>query len=184
MDELVRREANKREATQAQVTWANADLERARTYAARESGTRLSFARRTFPGVLAAAASAGVIVGDGWRSGTQWSSFVGLGAALLAARVSAVVPTGVLAILGIVAHTFWLVLWGLCFTAVARSLRGGKLFIGAILLTAVLWGLARVVFPLALGAGELAVMSSAHAALYLVTIAVAFTIGTRLARYA
>ncbi len=81
-------------------------------------------------------------------------------------------------------HTFWLVLWGVCFTAVARSLRGGKLFIAALGLTAALWLLARAMFPLALGAAELALMSSAHAALYLATIALALSLGTRLARYA
>jgi hypothetical protein len=137
-----------------------------------------------FPGILAAAASAGVLVGDGWRSGTQWSSFVELGAALLVSRISVFVPTIVLAIAGLIAHTFWLVLWGICFTAVARSLRGGKLFIAALILTSTIGILARLVFPRALGAAELSLMSSAHVLLYLVTIAAALAIGTRLARYA
>ncbi|MGQ0641855.1 MAG: hypothetical protein ACT4P6_13985 [Gemmatimonadaceae bacterium] len=137
-----------------------------------------------FPGFLAAAASAGVIVGDGWRSGTQLTSFIDLGAASFASRIGDVIPTSMLAFVGLAVHTFWLVLWGLCFTAVARSLRGGKLFTAAVILTGTLWIVAMAVFPLALGAAELSLMSSAHAALYLVTIAVALTIGTRLARYA
>ncbi|MGH7713253.1 MAG: hypothetical protein ACREOG_18330, partial [Gemmatimonadaceae bacterium] len=93
-------------------------------------------------------------------------------------------PTSVYAIVGLIVHAFWFVLWGVCFTAVARSLRGGKLFIAAIVVTAALWLLTRVMFPLALGAAEWPLMSSAHAMLYLVTVAIALSVGTRLARYA
>ncbi len=166
------------------MTWEIADLERARASAERELPPRLSLARRFFPGLLAAAASAGVIVGDGWQSGTPWTPFVQLGAASLASLVSSLLPDSVYAITGLIVHTFWLILWGVCFTAVARSLRGGKLFIRAIILTAALAILARVVFPLALGAAELSLMSSAHAMLYVATIAAALSFGTRLARYA
>jgi hypothetical protein len=166
------------------VTSANADLERASARAESNRPPRLSLARRTFPGLLAAAASAGVIVGDGWRSGTAWAPFTHLGGALFVSRAGAALPTSVHALIGLVIHTLWLVLWGICFTAVARSLRGGKLFIAAIVLTMALWLLARVMFPGALGAAELSLMSSAHAALYLATIAIAFSLGTRLARYA
>jgi hypothetical protein len=81
-------------------------------------------------------------------------------------------------------HTLFLVLWGFCFTAVARSLRGGKVFIAALIVTALLGVFARVAFPLALGAAELSVMSTAHVILYLATIALALSFGTRLARYA
>jgi hypothetical protein len=123
-------------------------------------------------------------VGDGWRSGTQWAPFVQLGATSLASRVNSLLPASLYAVTGLIVHTFWLVLWGVCFTAVARSLRGGKLFIAALIVTAALAIVARVVFPLALGAAELTLMSSAHAMLYVVTIAAAFSFGTRLARYA
>jgi len=168
------------------VTWADSDLERARGAANTDRGslTRLSFARRIFPGLLAAAATAGVIVGDGWRSGSAWTTFIELGAASLAASIGSAYPSIVLAMVGLSIHAFWFVVWGLCFTAVARSLRGGKLFIAAAIVTATLWVLARAVFPFALGAAELSLMSAAHAVLYVVTIAVALTIGTRLARYA
>lgn len=166
------------------MTWENADLERARARAESDRPPRLSLVRRTFPGLLAAAASAGVIVGDGWRSGTAWAPFTHLGAALLASRVGVALPTSIHALIGLVIHTLWLVLWGVCFTAVARSLRGGKLFSAAMVLTIALWLLARVLFPHALGAAELSLMSSAHAALYLATIAIALSLGTRLARYA
>jgi hypothetical protein len=166
------------------VTWANADIEQARGRAERDRLPRLSLTRYTFPGLLAAAASAGVIVGDGWRSGTAWTPFAHLSGALLGSRTGAVLPTSVHAVIGLVVHTLLFVLWGICFTAVARSLRGGRLFIAALMLPAALWILARVMFPRALGAAELSVMSSAHAALYLATVAMALLLGTRLARYA
>ena len=165
------------------MTWESSDLERARASAERALPPRLSLARRFFPGLVAAAASAGVIVGDGWRSGTPWTPFVQLGVASLASLVSSLLPDGVYAITGLIVHTFWLVLWGACFTAVARSLRGGKLFISALILTAALAIIARVFLPSALGAAELSLMSSAHVTLYVATIAVALSVGTRLARY-
>lgn len=166
------------------MTWENADIERARGRAERDPPPQLSLARHTFPGLLAAAASAGVIVGGGWRSGTAWAPFAQLSDALLGSRVGASLPTSVHAVMGLVFHTLLFVLWGICFTAVARSLRGGRLFIAAMVLTMALWFLARVMFPRALGAAELSGMSSAHAALYLAIVAIALLLGTRLARYA
>ena len=164
------------------MTWENADIEQARRRAERDRPPRLSLARYTFPGLLAAAASAGVIVGDGWRSGTAWAPFAHFSSALLGSRL--VLPSSVHALIGLVIHTLLFVLWGACFTAVARSLRGGRLFIAAMVLTMALWFLARVMFPRALGAAELSGMSSAHAALYLAIVAIALLLGTRLARYA
>lgn len=164
------------------MTRENADIEEARRRAERDRQPRLSLARYTFPGLLAAAASAGVIVGDGWRSGTAWAPFAHFSSALFGSRLF--LPTSVHAVIGLVVHTLLFVLWGVCFTAVARSLRGGRLFIAAMVLTIALWILARVMLPRALGAAELSMMSSAHAALYLATVAIALLLGTRLARYA
>lgn len=161
------------------------ELEVARVRADRVARpSRPSLTRRVFPGLLAAAASAGVIVGDGWRSGTTWEPFIQLGYAFLPQFMSSALPISVIALLGLTVHTLLLVLWGYCFTVVARSLRGGKVFIAAVVLTAALWVVTRVIFPRALGAAELTLMSSAHALLYLVTIAVALSVGMRLARYA
>jgi hypothetical protein len=125
-----------------------------------------------------------VLVGDGWRTGTVWTPFIDLGASVLASRVAVVLPTSVLAIVGLAMHTLLLALWGYCFTAVARSLRGGKLFIAALMITVVLWIVTRVALPRALGAAEWSLMSPAHVLLYLATIAIALSLGTRLARYA
>ncbi|HEV8364959.1 MAG TPA: hypothetical protein VGQ52_15705 [Gemmatimonadaceae bacterium] len=166
------------------MTGASTDFERARVSAQSSRVPRLSLARRVFPGLLAAAASAGVLVGDGWRTGTVWTPFIDLGASVLASRVAVVLPTSVLAIVGLAMHTLLLALWGYCFTAVARSLRGGKLFIAALMITVVLWIVTRVALPRALGAAEWSLMSPAHVLLYLATIAIALSLGTRLARYA
>ena len=93
-------------------------------------------------------------------------------------------PTSAHAIMGLAIHTLLLALWGYCFTAVARSLRGGKLFIAALVITVVLWIVTRVALPRALGAAEWSLMTPAHVLLYLATIAIALSLGTRLARYA
>ncbi len=93
-------------------------------------------------------------------------------------------PASVHALMGLAVHTILLALWGFCFTAVAQSLRGGKLFFAALMITAALWIVTLIVFPRALGAAEWSFMSSAHALLYLATIAIALSLGTRLARYA
>lgn len=112
-----------------------------------------------------------------------WEPFMRLGSAIFPARLAAVLPMSVHAVIGLLLHVVLLVVWGYCFTAVARSLRGGKVFIAAVIVTGALWVLARVVFSAALGAAQLSVMSSAHAVLYLLTIVLALSLGTRLARY-
>lgn len=86
--------------------------------------------------------------------------------------------------MGIAVHTLVLAVWGYCFTAVARSLRGGKLFIAALVITFALWIVSRLAIPRALGAAEWSQMTPAHTLLYLAAIAIAFSLGTRLARYA
>ncbi len=166
------------------MTWESTDIERARVVDLSAGIPRLSLARRFFPGLLAAAASAGVLIGGGWRSGNAWTPFIHLGAAVVAPPIGVAVPASVHALMGLAVHTILLALWGFCFTAVAQSLRGGKLFFAAVVITAALWIVTRIVFPRALGAAEWSLMSSAHALLYLATIAIAFSLGTRLARYA
>lgn len=143
----------------------------------------LSFARSMFPGLIAAAASAGVIVGDGWRNGSALAPFIRLGVAFFPSRIAPLFPNFVHGFVGVTVHTFLFVLWGICFTAVARSLRGGKVLTAALIVTVLLGIFARVAFPRALGAAELSFMSMPHVILYLATIAVALSFGTRLARY-
>jgi hypothetical protein len=170
------------------VTWESSEIERTRGWAepSREWGEsvpRLTFARRLFPGLIVSAATAGVIVGDGWRSGTSLDPFVRSGMRLLASPFAGA-PTLFLALAGLALHTFWMLVWGLCFTLVARSLRGGKLFFAAFVLAAGLALLARLALPWTMGAAELTFMSLAHIVLYVVIFAVALALGTRLARYA
>lgn len=160
------------------------DVERVAVRADSTRVPRLSLARRFFPGLFAAAASAGVLVGDGWRNGTSLTPFTHLGAATLASRLAVALPTSLHAVMGIAVHTLVLAVWGYCFTAVARSLRGGKLFIAALVITFALWIISRLAIPRALGAAEWSQMTPAHTLLYLATIAIAFSLGTRLARYA
>ncbi|MGQ0539991.1 MAG: hypothetical protein ACT4R6_13675 [Gemmatimonadaceae bacterium] len=130
---------------------------------------------------MAAAGTAGVIVGDAWRSGSAIAPFSEAGAALLPPGAASMV---LLAIAGLLIHGLLFVLWGTCFSLVATSLRGGKVFLAAVAATGFLWLLARTVFPRALGAVSLQWMSGAHTLLYLATIAIALSLGTRIARYA
>jgi hypothetical protein len=130
------------------------------------------------------AATAGVIVGDGWRSGTSLDPFVRAGMSLLSSPLAGSAPVLLFGLAGLAVHAFWMLVWGVCFTVVARSLRGGKLFIAAFVTAVVLALLARVAVPWVMGAAELAFMGFAHLVLHVVVFALSLALGTRLARYA
>lgn len=132
-------------------------------------------------GLLAAAATSGTVVGLGLRDGSALMPFVLLGRSLFA-RVTGVLPQPAVALIaGIVVHTGWMVVWGVCFTVVAARLRWPRVLIAALLVSVIAGLLARRLWPFALGAAAMASLSAPETFLYLVLLGLSLATGTRLA---
>lgn len=104
------------------------------------------------------------------------------GRALLSSWRLGVPSTGVALVVGVVAHLLWMELWGVCFSAVATTLRGGALFAGALLFALFVGALSATVVPGALGAVAFASLSPAQTAFVLVLFAGAFIAGVAMVR--
>jgi hypothetical protein len=132
-------------------------------------------------GLVVAAATAGVLVGLGLRHGTALTPFQLYGRALLASWTGAIAPAWVSVVVGLVAHGFWMLLWGVCFTAVAAPLRARPAALAAVLV-GVIAILAAWLFPSALGAVALASLSSPQTFLFVLLLTLSLLAGTRFAR--
>jgi hypothetical protein len=145
----------------------------------RVPGSRLRAGVRV--GLIAAAATAGVLVGLGLRHGAALTPFQLYGRAFLASWTGLIAPAWLSVAVGLVVHGLWMVVWGVCFTAVAAPLRVRSVTILALLL-GLMAALAAWVFPAALGAAALASLSSLQTFLFVLFLALSLLAGTRLAR--
>ncbi|GAC1691716.1 MAG: hypothetical protein NVS9B3_10310 [Gemmatimonadaceae bacterium] len=129
-------------------------------------------------GLIAAAGTAGVLVGLGVRRGYFATYYTVLGASLVPGALEAD-PRA--AIVGMFIHLATVVAWGLLFSAVAGHLRGGRLVIAGTVFSAIVY-LANAHLlspPLRLGfAGPVA---PGEVVAFYVALAVALVAGTRLA---
>ncbi len=142
--------------------------------------SRLTAGVRT--GLLASATTAGVIVGYGLREDSALAPFLIAGRATIAATTGLVASAGFATVFGIVLHTAWMLLWGICFSVVATPLRRTRSIVAALVFTAVVGLLARTVAPGALGAGAMAARSPAQTLLLLLLFGTSLLLGMRIAR--
>lgn len=139
--------------------------------------------RAGFPvGLLGGAATAGALVGFGLRHGAATYPFEMGGRALFASWRLGVPSSGVALLAGVVAHVLWMELWGVCFSAVATTLRGGALLAGAVLFSLFVGALSATVVPGALGAVAFAGLTTAQTAFVLALLAGAFIAGLVMVR--
>lgn len=126
--------------------------------------------------------TAGALVGLGVRHGAASYPFEQGGRALLASWRLGIPSSGVALLLGVAAHLLWVGVWGVCFSAVAATLRGGALVAGAVVCAAFLGVLSATVVPGALGAVAFAALTAPQTAFMLVLLAGAFIAGVALVR--
>lgn len=133
-------------------------------------------------GLLAAAATAGVLVGLGLRQGVALAPFLLYGRSLVASFAGAIAPSWSATIIGGLAHCFWMVVWGVCFTAVAGPLRARPLVIASTLFASVLVFGAIRFFPGVLGAIPFASLAVPRLLVLTLVLVLVLFFGTRLAR--
>jgi hypothetical protein len=128
-------------------------------------------------GVLAAAATAGAIVGLGLRHGDALGPFTLAGRTVVGAA-----PTIVAAVAGAGLHLGWMVVWGACFTLVAAALRGPKLLVAAALFATGVWALSTYVLPGVAPAARAAGLSIPQSVFLHLLLALGLASGMRLAQ--
>lgn len=133
-------------------------------------------------GLLAAAATAGVLVGLGLRHGSALTPFLLYGRWLIASFSRAIALPWFAIVIGSIAHCLWMLVWGVCFTIVAGPLRARPLAIASVLYSVVfVFGAIRL-FPEVLGAIPLASLTLSQSLLLALVLALALFFGTRIAR--
>jgi hypothetical protein len=133
-------------------------------------------------GLLTAATTAGAIVGLGVRHRATLDPFLLTGRATLSGSAGMIAPTAIATVFGVVVHAVWMILWGLCFSALATPLRFGPRLLLAVLIAAVAGLLSATIAPSAIGAGALAVQTRAQTYLLLALLAASLLFGIRIAR--
>jgi hypothetical protein len=133
-------------------------------------------------GLVGGAATAGALIGLGYRHDAATLAFELGGRALLASWRVAAPAAGLALTVGAVAHLLWMALWGLCFSVAAARLRGTTLAAAALLFVLFLGALSSTVVPGALGAVAFAALTSAQTAFFLALLAGAFIAGVVLTR--
>ena len=132
-------------------------------------------------GAVVTAATAGVIVGIGFRHESALRPFLMSGRSTFAAITGHVAPIPLATTFGFLVHAAWMVLWGICFSVIATPLRGLQRLFAAILLTVLAGVLFRSIAPGAMGAGGMAVQSDAQTLILLTVFALSLLGGIRLA---
>lgn len=136
--------------------------------------------RGVIAGIIAGAATGGVLMGLGRARGSIWSllndaahTFVG-GRARIAERFD-VLATPV----GVAVHLLSLILWGILFAVIGGGLRGWRLLVAAFAFTAAAFLLDTRLLPVELRPGFEAVMTTPELLLLYATMAIALALGVR-----
>lgn len=132
-------------------------------------------------GLLAAAATAGVLVGLGLGHDSALTPFLLYGRSLVASVAGGIAVRWFGILVGALAHGFWMLVWGACFTVVAAPLRARLRAVTSALFSVVLVFGATRVFPEALGAVPLASLTVPQSLVLALVLAVVLSLGTRLA---
>jgi hypothetical protein len=132
--------------------------------------------------MIAAAATAGAIIGFGVRHNDWSGPFQSLGdQVLLGLGVSS--PTlGLSTMTGIAAHLAWMIVWGIAFIVLAHRKTSALVLLVALLVGSVAVLAARTVVPAATGALSFAGMPGIQAALCVALMIAGFVTGRALSR--
>lgn len=132
--------------------------------------------------MIAAAATAGAIIGFGVRQNDWAGPFQSLGhQAFQGLGVSSQTP-GLAMTAGIAAHLAWMVVWGIVFSVLAHRKTTALVWLLALLVSSFAALLARTVVPEATGAMRFAPMPGTQAALYLALMIAGLVTGRALSR--
>jgi hypothetical protein len=133
-------------------------------------------------GLIAAATTAGALVGLGLRHGAAAQPFLLTGRAFADSTLRTEASPLVAAILGVGVHAFWMILWGVCFAALVPPPTRVRGVVVAALLAALVGVLASSFLPGALGAAALAALTVPQTVFLLTLFGLSLVFGARVSR--
>lgn len=131
-------------------------------------------------GLVAAAATAGAIIGFGIRHNDWLGPFASLGAEVTASFGVTDPPRFLASTAGLIAHLSWMVLWGIAFAALAHRKTTSWSVLLAVVVPIGAALAARYLVPAAMGAVTFATMPAAQAVLCVVLMSAGFVTGRAL----
>ena len=135
-------------------------------------------------GLIAAATTAGALVGLGLRHGVATQPFLLTGRAFADSTLGTGAPPLVATAIGLFVHAFWMVLWGVCFAVLAPAPVGLRGVAVAAVLAALVGVLASSFLPGALGAGALAALTVPQTVFLLILFGLSLLFGASVSRAA
>ena len=133
-------------------------------------------------GLIAAAATAGALIGFGIRHGDWIGPFSALGYQVLESFGAPAPPRLLATITGLLAHASWMMVWGIAFATLAHRKTGVTIVASAVLVGLLATLAAGYVLPAALGAVKFAAMPGVQAALCVVLMTAGLVMGRSLSR--
>jgi hypothetical protein len=130
-------------------------------------------------GLVAAAATAGAIIGFGIRHNDWLGPFASLGQQMLQSFGVAAPTRFLTSVTGLVVHASWMLVWGVTFAALAHRRSPAAAALLAVLIAVGAMFISRLI-PAAFGALRFAALPGVQAALYLALIAAGFVTGRAL----
>ena len=131
-------------------------------------------------GLVAAAATAGAIIGFGIRHGDWVGPFTSLGTQVTQGLGVTGLPRSLATVAGLVAHASWMVIWGITFAALSHQKTPVVSAIIAALVGVVAALAAASLVPAALGAVRFAMMPGVQAALCVALMSAGLVMGRAL----
>ena len=131
-------------------------------------------------GLVAAAATAGAIIGFGIRHNDWLGPFASLGAEITTSFGVTDPPRFLATAAGLTAHLSWMVLWGIAFAALAHRKTTSLSALFAVVVPIGAAVAARYLAPAAMGAVTFATMPAVQAALCVALMAAGFVTGRAL----
>lgn len=133
-------------------------------------------------GLIAAAATAGVIIGFGARHNDWTGPFQSLGVQVLQALGVTSPTLGLAMMIGLLAHAAWMIVWGIAFVVLARRKTWTLALLIAVIVAILATFAARTVVPAAMGAMRFADMPGVQSALCVAMMVGGLLMGRNLSR--
>jgi hypothetical protein len=133
-------------------------------------------------GLIAAAATAGVIIGFGVRHNDWAGPFQSLGVQVLQGLGVSSPTLGLATVIGFTAHAAWMIVWGIAFVVLAHRKPSVLAMLLAILVGALASVAARSMIPAAMGAMRFATLPAIQAVLCVAMMIAGLMAGRALSR--
>jgi hypothetical protein len=133
-------------------------------------------------GLVAAAATAGALVGFGRAHGSAWAPLAAIAHMIAGPRATSAAPTPGLILAGVMIHAISLLVWGILFALLVGRLRGWLLLLASLCFTGLACVVDYVIVPVRLRPGFELVVTRGELAVVYVVLALGLALGLAVGR--